>query len=165
MTCPWLRCMFKKCTCITSYCVYSIVYHAIWQAKVHLINPWNSMQSTVLAKCHTIFIVVAVAELLMPCLRVNYPDSQVRFNSNKKPTDKTLFQLYQTDRQQSRWNQFTFNAWNERFELACNYNDQCWFYYTTLILSAKWCKKRENKIRRRTQSQKYRCPTVTNCLQ
>jgi hypothetical protein len=34
---------------------------------------------------------LAVAELLMPCLCVNYPDSQVRFNSNKKPTDETLF--------------------------------------------------------------------------
>jgi hypothetical protein len=86
---------------------YSVpCYIAIWQAKVHLINPRISMQSIVLAKCHTMVIVGScrtVDAIVGNCrtVDVNYPDSQVRFNSNKKSTDETLFKLYQTDRQQS----------------------------------------------------------------
>jgi hypothetical protein len=40
-----------------TYCVYSFVYYVFWQAKVHLIYPWNSMQSIVFLKRHSIVIV------------------------------------------------------------------------------------------------------------
>ena len=56
------------------------------------------MQSIVLAKCHTIVIVGScrtVDAIVGSCrtVDVNYPDSQVKFNSNKKSTDETLFKL------------------------------------------------------------------------
>jgi hypothetical protein len=116
-----VACLNNAHACIASYCVYSIVYHPIWQVKVHLINAWNSMKSIVLSKFHTIVIIGScrTVDWLSPC---QLPYIQVIFNSNKKSTDETLFKLYQTDRQPSKWNWLVFNTWNERFELACNCN-------------------------------------------
>ena len=47
LTCPYLRCMLKQCTCITLYCVRGIVFYAFEQAKVHpsVINLDISQQS------------------------------------------------------------------------------------------------------------------------